>query len=278
MELTAMLEGKLAQLGISPTTEALSEREYQQRRIDRLNAREGSLNEKDGVDCPICRNKGIVYRLDENGCEVCRDCECVKQRRTVRNIRASGMEQLIDRCTFESFRAEEQWQKTALRRAEAYSAAPQGWFIACGQVGAGKTHLCTAICAGLMRSGREVRFMPWRETSSRLKSLVNSPDYAAMMQPYKTADVLYIDDMFKTQAEQRPTGGDVNLAFELINYRYNNRLTTVISTEKTRDELISIDEGTASRIIELTTPETCVDIGRAPDRNRRIRVAVRRVN
>ena len=46
---------------------------------------------------------------------------------------------------------------------------------------------------------------------------------------------------------------DVNLAFEIINARYNTSgLITLISSERTLDELMRIDEATASRIYERT--------------------------
>ena len=82
------------------------------------------------------------------------------------------------------------------------------------------------------------------------------------MRDLKTAPVLYIDDLFK--GAERPTQGDLNIAFELLNYRYNDeRLYTIISTEKLLDELIAIDEAIGSRIAERSKGHR-VQINRDP--------------
>jgi DNA replication protein DnaC len=47
------------------------------------------------------------------------------------------------------------------------------------------------------------------------------------------------------------TPADVNLAFEILNYRYvNRRLVTILSSEKTIEEILDIDEAVGSRIFE----------------------------
>lgn len=259
-----------------PLSDVDSDIEYEQRRADRYNAKIGHLNEIDGIDCPICRNKGDIEYVNANGNIACYMCECMERRSAKRQIMSSGMEQILERCTFETYVTNEQWQKLALSTAQRYADNPAGWFIACGQVGSGKTHLCAAICGKLLTNGYNVRFMPWREESARLKAMVNAPDYAHQLAPIKTAAVLYIDDMFKTQSDANVTTGDVNLAFEIINYRYNNALPTIISTEKTRRELMAIDEGTGSRIIEMCGSNV-IEIARSAEKNVRIHVTAKKI-
>jgi DNA replication protein DnaC len=65
----------------------------------------------------------------------------------------------------------------------------------------------------------------------------------------------------------------VSIAFEIVNYRYNNHLPTIVSTEKTPEELLVIDEATASRIIERAKAYT-LNITRNPNRNYRLRNVV----
>jgi DNA replication protein DnaC len=94
---------------------------------------------------------------------------------------------------------------------------------------------------------------------------------------YKTAEILYIDDLFKVgkaaDGSCNPTGADVSLAFEIINYRYINHLPTIISTEKTPQELVEIDEATGSRIIEMAGGNV-FSIARDAKRNYRLRGVV----
>ena len=47
------------------------------------------------------------------------------------------------------------------------------------------------------------------------------------------------------------TDTDVNVMYEIINYRYMNNLPLIISTEKDLEGLLLFDEATGSRIIEM---------------------------
>ena len=170
--------------------------------------------------------------------------------------------------TFATYQADDEWQRRIYAAAKAYAAAPAGWFLAGGQVGSGKTHICTAILQELSLR-YPVRYMLWRDESARIKALLNEPEGVERMRDLKTAPVLYIDDLFK--GAERPTQGDLNIAFELLNYRYNDeRLYTIISTEKLLDELIAIDEAIGSRIAERSKGHR-VQINRDPARNWRTR-------
>lgn len=48
----------------------LSREELMQKQIDLYNESTGNLNEFDGYNCNVCKNKGFIARLDENGYEV----------------------------------------------------------------------------------------------------------------------------------------------------------------------------------------------------------------
>ena len=155
---------------------------------------------------------------------------------------------------------------------------PDGWFFLGGQSGAGKTHLCTAICREFLLSGKRVIYMLWRDEVVKLKAMVNESDeYRDLVDKYKQADVLYIDDLFKTgrgqdNMVQKPTAADVNVAFEIINYRYNNPgKITIISSECTEDELLDIDEAIGGRIYERAK---AFSIAKNRDRNYRMKRAV----
>ena len=75
--------------------------------IDSQNAEQGTLNE---FDCPICKNKGEIFFLDENNNECSRECECMKKRRIIRNTRNSGLSAMLDKYTFDNFSHKENWQ------------------------------------------------------------------------------------------------------------------------------------------------------------------------
>ena len=93
--------------------------------------------------------------------------------------------------------------------------------------------------------------MQWVSDSRELKSLVNRADeYNVLIAPFRDAEVLYIDDFFKAKDTAPISDADVRLAFDLISYRDNRILPTIISTEKRLKELRSIDESVGGRIYQ----------------------------
>lgn len=207
-----------------------------------------------GLDCPVCKNRGWFLRVREDGSRYTEECRCMTLRRNLQRIRLSGLEDMMKRYTFEAWQTQEPWQRAILKKAKTYAENPDGWFAVCGRSGTGKTHLCTAICGELLNRGMDVRYLLWRDTIPKLKAAVKEPEeYRRIMEPLKRVKCLYIDDLFKTGKGQAPTAADVNAAFELLNYRYNNRgLLTVLSSEMIIEEINAIDEAVGSRIYERT--------------------------
>ena len=214
------------------------------------NNAEGHLDQEDGYDCPICRNKGYLRVVTEEGGipnAWMRPCQCQKVRQSIRQMRRSGLQHIIQDYTFAKFQATEPWQQKLKAAAQAYAQSLEGWFFFGGQSGSGKTHLCTAICRQALHQGRQVRYMLWRDDVSRIKAVANQgEEYNAAIAPYKHAELLYIDDLFKTgrsfdSRSPRPTTADVNVAFEILNYRYTAKLPTIVSSECVLDDLIQID-------------------------------------
>ena len=118
-----------------------------------------------------------------------------------------------------------------------------------GQVGSGKTHLSMAIANSLMEKGVGVLYMPYRDNIISLKqNMMDEEYYRKVMNKFKRAKVLLIDDLFKGSI----SGSDVNIMFEIINYRYLNGLPVIVSCEKSIDEIMNIDEAIGSRLYEMS--------------------------
>lgn len=247
-----------------------------QMRVEAYNSCTGSLS---GYDCKKCMNRGSLALLNEAGNGILmRDCSCMKIRRCVWKMESSGLSDIIRKYTFDSFRCNTDWQEKLRSTAETFAKKADSWFLLCGQSGAGKTHLCTAICRQLLLDGREVVYMPWREDITTLKGLsLDSEEREKQLQRIKTAEVLYIDDLFKNGRDKdgssMPTRADVELAFEIMNYRYNSRLVTILSTERSPQELLEIDQALGSRITERSE-EYVLFVGPDSSRNYRLRSIV----
>lgn len=244
-------------------------------KADTINGTQGNLT---GFDCHKCRNRGNYAVPKEDGGVSFRDCDCMRIRRCVWEMEKSGLKNIIREKTFEAFNATDEWQKAIKSGAVAYAEKPEGWLLFCGQSGSGKTHLCTAVCRHRLLAGDEVRYMLWRDKISEIKGMsLDNERRAEILNGYKKAQILYIDDLYKTgkaaDGSSNPTGADIGLAFEIFNHRYINRLPTIISTEKTAQELVEIDEATGSRIIELAEGHI-YSIARDTKRNYRLRGVV----
>ena len=226
--------------------------EQQRWRAEAFNKTPGNL---EGYDCPLCLNRGHSYKTDEEGHLISVPCKCMTVRNNQRRLEQSGLADLIGRYTLDAWETAEEWQAAVLEKAKRYAENPDGWFSICGKPGTGKTHICTAICGELMKRGYDVRYMLWRDVATTLKanSMDDAAAYSREIEPLKTVKALYIDDFLKTGNRKPPTVMDVNLAFEIINARYNTAgLITIVSSERSLDELMRIDEATASRIYERT--------------------------
>ena len=71
--------------------------------------------------------------------------------------------------------------------------------------------------------------MPYRDNIISLKqNMMDEEYYRKSINKFKKAKVLLIDDLFKGSI----TGSDVNIMFEIINYRYLNGLPLIVSCER----------------------------------------------
>lgn len=215
--------------------------------VQAYNDREGNLNY---YDCPICKNKGNVAYINQNGDYSVRQCPCIVQRRIIQRTRQSGMGLLLEK-NFDNFEANLEYQKAFCKVAKSFisqvKSGDKPWMMLCGQSGSGKTHICSAACNELLKIGFEVYYMPWVDESKQLKRLtMDEVQYRERMEQLQTVPVLYIDDLFKSGK----TDADKSIAFELLNSRINRDNITVISTEMLLTDLLEIDEAIFSRLIE----------------------------
>lgn len=212
-----------------------------------------------GYDCQICKNKGVVYKgvatnvFGKHSWEiVSSNCSCIKIRSELVRIHKSGLEQLMKRYTIENYKTYDDWQHYIKAEACRYINNQDGWFIIGGQPGCGKTHICTAIVGKLLKEGKVAKYMLWQDDITTLKQIINDVNvYNELMKEYKTADILYIDDFFKTRRGDFVSTADVNMTFKIINYRYNEELPTIISSELSIEQITEIDEALGSRIAEM---------------------------
>ena len=204
-----------------------------------------------GIDCPICLNKGYVMKKkDENGendliNSYLVECSCMKKRKAISNAKKSGLGELLEHrvANYKPYnKTTLEMRNLAIKYIKEKSS---DWFVLLGQSGAGKTMICSAICNELLNQGKEVIYQSWNTFVSEYKHELRNADGNKMIEKLQTCEILYIDDFFKGSQ----TEFDVkNIAYDIINYRYNNNLTTIISSEYTLNELMDIDSAITERI------------------------------
>lgn len=116
-----------------------------------------------------------------------------------------------------------------------------------GNPGVGKTHLLMAACNNLMAKGIPVTYFPWVETWNEIKD-----DFDLLNQRVnllKECELLFIDDLYK--GREAPTPFQLEQLFAIVNYRYMEKKPILLSSERTFEQMLKIDEGIGSRLYQM---------------------------
>jgi DNA replication protein DnaC len=150
---------------------------------------------------------------------------------------------LLRQMTFKTFnplpRTADPRESTNLDRAYriAFEQAerPDGWLVLLGDTGTGKTHLAAAIAHRWREVGRAVEFVVVPDLLDRLRAGVrdDDADQYRLLEQIRTSPHLVLDDLGVHQA----TPWAQEKLFQILNYRYNGRLPTVITVGRPLEEL-----------------------------------------
>jgi DNA replication protein DnaC len=138
----------------------------------------------------------------------------------------------------------------AYRLAFDFAKNPEGWLVFMGETGCGKTHLAAAIVNYRYEIGKPALFVVVPDFLDHLRSAF-SPEskvsYDQLFESVKTAPLLVMDDF----GEQSTNPWVREKLYQLINYRYNSRLPTVITTRYSLDEIMAeVDSSISSRLVD----------------------------
>ena len=205
--------------------------------------------------CSKCCDTGWILIPQENRQPLAIACECRKIEKLKNEWKYSGINIEQSKLTFSSF---EIWNEASERikdTAAAYCtdfdeirSKRRNSILLCGQVGSGKSHCSIAVALNFLKQRIKVVYMPYRDVITKIKqNMIDQEYYQKMISKYQTCEVLLIDDLFKGKI----TESDLNIIFEIINYRYLNFLPIIVSSEFSIDRLLAFDEGVGSRIYEM---------------------------
>lgn len=248
-------------------------RELQERQAELMNESRGDL--QDGIDCPVCLNRGVIFEVDSECYIVAKPCKCMARREAIRSAKRSGAEDLLKIHSFDKYEHGEKWQATIFDKAKTFAELDSGmWFIG-GQVGAGKTAISISILNRLLERGKECRYFVWQNLVTELNRLQvenYGAEYEQRLDELAKVPVLYIDDFIRDE----PSKAEIKLAYRIINSRYmatlaGRQLITLISSQRTLNECLSLDEAIGSRMCEMAG-EYVISISRDEKYNYRMRL------
>jgi DNA replication protein DnaC len=124
----------------------------------------------------------------------------------------------------------------ALHIARDFAERPEGWLVLLGPTGVGKTHLAAAVAHRWHELGRSVEFVVVPDLLDRVRALMSDDGDAEqyrLLDAVRTCPYLVLDDLGVHSA----TRWAQEKLFQILNYRYNARLATVITVGRPLEEL-----------------------------------------
>ncbi|MBO0780839.1 MAG: ATP-binding protein [Ktedonobacteraceae bacterium] len=217
--------------------------------------------------CPKCKGAGYL-RLDvpfghpNFGKPIACSCkEAERKERRRQQLREMSNLDAFRSHSFRTFNPRVPGVQEAYAASLEYAQNPDGWLLLVGTNGCGKTHLAAAVANQCLDSGSVVLFSVVPDLLDHLRAAF-APDakevYDQLFSKMRESEVLVLDDL---GAQQSSPWANEKL-FQLLNYRYNMGMPTVITANPRG--LQGIDERIRSRIQDAALVCT-VSLDRARD-------------
>ena len=201
-------------------------------------------------NCPHCHGLGYLRRDAEPGSPdfgkldicVCRQSQ-VAQTVRERLFSLSHLDELQG-LTFESFKTrgrkgvgelQANSLEWAFNRAKQYAGSLNGWLLLQGGFGCGKTHLAAAIANFVVGLGVPTLFLTVPDLLDTLRFSYDSENttFEQRFDEIRNAPLLVLDDF----GTQNATAWAQEKLFQIVNYRYINKLPLVVTTNLDLDEI-----------------------------------------
>ena len=186
----------------------------------------------DGTDvCPLCGGSGWKSAVGKT--QSVDRCDCFFQSQRSRLLKLSRIPARHDGSEFSNYRTDVNnslavAKITTQKWAEQYPMDRTG-FLIIGPSGVGKTHLSVAIIKELMKKGVRCLFCDYRELLKEIQNSYNPSVQTTeleILRPVFEAEVVVLDDL----GAVKPSGWVWDTVSIVLNTRYNNKQTTIITT------------------------------------------------
>jgi DNA replication protein DnaC len=189
--------------------------------------------------CSLCGGSGMRLVERPDGDRVAQDCACRIERRAARMVAATRIPKRYEHCSLDSFetafpsatRSLKQAHLSARKFVESYPLETAGTgLLLTGSIGVGKTHLAVGILQALVTErGATGLFYDYRELLKQVQNSYNRQVQATELEilaPVFEAEVLVLDEL----GASKPTDWVWDTVAHILNTRYNDRRTTIITT------------------------------------------------
>jgi DNA replication protein DnaC len=204
--------------------------------------------------CPLCAGSGWkpVAGAPESG--VTR-CDCQMRARGGALIAAARIPKRYEHCELSNFEFEGSHLRLAPARMAAYRFVEEypvnkAGLLLVGKAGRGKTHLAVGIAKALIREkGIECVFYDYADLLKQIQDSYNASVQATelgLLRPVFKTEVLVLDDL----GSVRPTEWRWDTVRLILNTRYNDSLTTIITTNFADEPAAGVVDLDAPRVSE----------------------------
>jgi DNA replication protein DnaC len=189
--------------------------------------------------CPICEDSGFRTIERADGSRAAVECTCRATRRAQRIIDAARIPQRYAHCTLEEYvtnfagahRSLGAAHMMAKKFVQSYPLDTNGnGLLLTGSIGVGKTHLAVGILQALIAErGAKGLFYDYRDLLKQVQNSYNRNVNATeleVLKPVFDAEVLVLDEL----GASKPTDWVWDTVAHILNTRYNDRRTTIITT------------------------------------------------
>jgi DNA replication protein DnaC len=201
-------------------------------------------------ECPLCGGVGYLRAdvpIDDPNFGKVEICPCrqpeIRDRVRSRLFRFSNLDEL-KHLTFESFNSEgrhnlpahqRQSLQTALEAAQNFAHSLDGWLLIQGPYGCGKTHLAAAVANECASLGVPTLFLTVPDLLDSLRFAYSAEDttFEERFEQIRSAPLLILDDF----GTQNATDWAREKLFQILNYRYVNRLPILVTTNLALEQI-----------------------------------------
>ena len=194
--------------------------------------------------CPICEDTGLRLIDRADGNRVAVECVCRAARRTQRTVDQARIPQRYAHCSLEEYvtnfaganRSLGSAHMMAKKFVQGYPLETNGnGLLLTGSIGVGKTHLAVGMLQALIvERGAKGLFYDYRDLLKEIQNSYGRNDVSErqILAPVFDAEVLVLDEL----GAAKPTDWVWDTVQHILNTRYNDQKTTIITTNYANDK------------------------------------------